>query len=392
MKDRDDETGSINCDHLLNLALAGDTNALGATIVALKTIDSEHLKAFTQILLKGNWEKRKEHDTQHQKKHFLRASLAAIEALFQRGAATELGNVAFLSWRSLDESPLSICCLDAAVNLKQYDMLYDLAHRMHSHKKPEVRECAASLILKLARAGHKDAFFTTGVILRHGHDLKKDVDASLKWFRKAYILGSIMAEAELGVVPDALRELAKREKDQEKKDYYLHQADVVDKAKKSLSDLLPGDEIEALIDGDESSEVEFKEMVSSDDSRILHAIAAFLNSKGGNLFIGITSTRQGVGLTQSYVGLKVANRDAFERHLNHRFHSNLKSLYPRDISFSYPSFHGHEICKIRIQPSEIPIFLTQNSNKRFYVRTGNANRPLNESEIIEYIRKRWPEQ
>ena len=201
-----------------------------------------------------------------------------------------------------------------------------------------------------------------------------------------------MAASELAVVPDALRELAKREQHQETKHFYLHQADVVDKAKQSLSALLPGDEIDALIDGDESSEVEFKEMVSTNDSRMLQAIAAFLNSKGGNLFIGITSTRQGVGLTQSYDGLNVANRDAFERHLNQRFHSNLKPLYPLDISFSYPYFHGHEICKIRIQPSEIPIFLTQNSNKRFYVRMGNANRPLNESESIEYIRKRWPEQ
>jgi TPR repeat protein len=364
-------------DDLLNLAQSGDTKTLGAKIVALQSLDLEHLKALTQILLKGNWEKGKHNDTKFQQKTFLRASLAAIEALFQRGAATELAKLAFLSWRSFDESPLSIRCLDAAVDLKQLDALYDLAHDMHSNGKPSVRECAANLILKLAKAGYKDAFFITGEFFRDGLGLRKDRTLAKEWFLKAAIFGSVLASTELGVVPDALRELAKREKDQQSKDFYLHQADVVEKAKKSLSALLPGDETEALIDGDESGEVEFKEMAKADDSRILRTTAAFLNSSGGNLFIGINSERHALGLRKSYEELNVANRDLFERHLNQRFRSNLKSLYPLDISFSYPTFHGHEICKIRIRPSEFPIFLTEDKKRTLYIRTGNANCPLN---------------
>jgi len=382
--------GSNNCDDLLNLAQSGDTKTLGSKIVAFQRIDAEHLKALTQILLKGNWEKTKYHDTKPQPKIFPRASLAAIEALFQRGAATELANLAFLSWRSLDESPLSIRSLDAAVDLKQYDLLYDLAHRTCSHRKTEFRECAANLILKLARVGHKEAFFIAGEFLRDGHGLKKDVDESLKWFRRAAIVGSVIAESELGVVPDALRELAKSEKDQETKDFYLHQADDVERAKRTLSALLPGDEIEALVDEGESGDVEFKEWVTT-DSKILRAVAAFLNSKGGNLFIGINDQQKAVGLNMSFKELNVADKDAFQRHLNQRFLSNLESFYPLDISFNFPDFHGHEICKIRIRPSELPIYLTEDKKKLFYIRTGNANCPLDASKADEYIKRRWPE-
>ena len=381
------EEGGEIVKEWVSFAESGDTKGLGKAILNADVFDLPQLEACTRILLKANASRSSTDATP-----FYKAGLALIEALVQKEAGEELAKLAFFSWKALDKSPLSIRCLDSAVAVGNLDDLYDIGHRMHSKRESKTIECAANLILKLAQAGYRDAYFITGQFFRDGHGLPQDLKEAAKWFGKAAYILSGRAESDLSVVPDAFLELAKLQGNEPKKaflrDFYLHQAEAIRKAKKALAVLIPGQELESLIEGDESDNVEFKASANP-GLGILQEIAAFLNTKGGYLFIGVDTKRQPVGLTDSYKQLNVANRDLFERHLTEKMHSNLKGLFALDVTFSYPVIHNQEICLIRVRPSKEPVYLKEDSAECFYVRTGNSRRKLPSSQIVTYCKQRF---
>lgn len=378
---------------LFQLAELGDTRGLGRSVLKLDCLEISHFYAFRKILLKGNAERVRSCTSAAPDRPFVKSSLALIEALFQRGKAVDLVKVAFTSWKSIGESSLSVRCLESAIELEPLDTVFDLAHYNLSNNI-ELIEPASYLILKLAERDFADAFFIAGEILRDGAGVPKDLKCAKKWFLKAAYRGSMQAVTELGLVPDAFSELAKlaeHEGDSEnagqRRDFYLHQAEVARRAYKELSAYLPGEEIQILIDGDESATLEFKECVNKADG-VFQAIAAFLNTEGGHLFIGVTTHRKGVGLEKSYKELNVPNRDLFERNLVDRIQTKLVSHSILDIKITYPQLHGHEICRIKVAPSKSPVFVKENGDKSFYVRTGNSKRKLPPSELNKYFKER----
>lgn len=378
---------------LFHLAELGDTQGLGKSVLKLDSLEQSHLEAFTRILLKGNAEHVHFGIPAGSDRPFVKSSVALIEALFQRRKAVDLAKVAFLSWKSLSKSPLSVRCLESAAELGPLDTVLDFAHHNLSNNI-QLIEPASHLILKLAEAGCADAFFISGEILRDGDGVPKDLKGAAKWFFNAAYRGSMRAVTELSLVPEAFSELAKlaqnegnSESADQQRDFYLHQAEIARKACQDLSALMPGDEIKALVEGDESATVEFKECANKADG-VLQAIAAFLNTKGGHLFIGVTTDRKGVGLEKSYKELNVPNRDSFERNLVDRIRTKLVGHSMLDIKITYPPLHGHEICRIKVAPSKAPVFVKENCDESFYVRTGNSKRKLPPSELKKYFKER----
>ena len=82
--------------------------------------------------------------------------------------------------------------------------------------------------------------------------------------------------------------------------------------------------IEDLIDEGESDELEFKSTLRWDikegavnkklEEVILKTVAAFANSQGGTLLIGVDDQGTILGLEQDYLSLEGGNRDKFELH------------------------------------------------------------------------------
>lgn len=172
---------------------------------------------------------------------------------------------------------------------------------------------------------------------------------------------------------------------------------------------LTGDpEIIDLISQGESSQLEFKSSARWDlrenkknkamEQIILKTVAAFLNSQGGTLLIGINDNSEVIGLDCDYQTFSKTNkRDAYELFLTNDL--LLKTLGKDLAPFIAITFHQVErkdICRISIQPSPRIVCLYEKNPQNgqtqeyLYIRTGNSTNYLeNPSDIQNYCKNRW---
>ena len=164
-------------------------------------------------------------------------------------------------------------------------------------------------------------------------------------------------------------------------------------------------EIVGLIKRGESAELEFKSSARWDmrenkrnkemEQVIVKTIAAFLNSDGGTLLIGVADDGTPLGLAHDFQTLgDKKNLDGYELFLT----DLLLNAYGKDVSaFLRISFHqvgGHDICKVWIKPSPKPIWIETKDDRgqkteQLFIRTNNSSRPLNTREALEYAAHRW---
>jgi predicted HTH transcriptional regulator len=166
---------------------------------------------------------------------------------------------------------------------------------------------------------------------------------------------------------------------------------------------LPGDQaIAALIAQGESATLEFKSTARWDlkenkknpalEQVILKTIAAFLNTGGGTLLIGIADDGTVLGLTHDYQTLQKKTRDGLELWLTDFL---LKNNLGQDLApFLQITFHdldSQDICRIIVKLAPRPIYVKDNQDDHLYIRSGNSTRKLNVKEAIGYVKTRWSE-
>ncbi len=122
----------------------------------------------------------------------------------------------------------------------------------------------------------------------------------------------------------------------------------------------------------------------------LKTICAFLNSEGGDLFIGVNDRNRVVGLRHDYLVVPKGNRDGFENYLLNQVANKVGSWALQYIRVTFPRVHGREICRVHVSPAPEPAFLNHHGRQYFYVRAGNGSRPFNIRDSARYIAERWP--
>jgi predicted HTH transcriptional regulator len=126
---------------------------------------------------------------------------------------------------------------------------------------------------------------------------------------------------------------------------------------------------------------------------VIKTVAAFLNSNGGTLLIGVDDERHVVGLRGDYSHFKKRDvRDAFENWLNTLLINHFGKPASRLYAVTFHDVEGQDVCRIEVQPSPDPVFFDEKGGKpaRLYIRTGNASRALDDPrEIADYSRHRW---
>ncbi|ABS54809.1 putative transcriptional regulator [Methanoregula boonei 6A8] len=164
--------------------------------------------------------------------------------------------------------------------------------------------------------------------------------------------------------------------------------------------------VETLIEFGESQLVEFKssllwsyeknQISNSTEYEVVRTIAAFLNSSGGTLLIGVDKNKNIVGLDKDYAQLKqarrVQNRDGFEIRLNEVLNKFFGRGIRLDIDVIFERLSEKEICRVIVKPTIEPIFLVNSNNSNhseFIVRSGNQSQLLMGKEITSYITKHW---
>lgn len=157
-----------------------------------------------------------------------------------------------------------------------------------------------------------------------------------------------------------------------------------------------------LLTKDEGHELEFKSSLRFDhkigkinrdlEKVAMKTVAAFLNSKGGFLVLGINNEKKILGLSADYPHLQHPNIDGFENHLTQIFNSMIGPEFRHLIHASFHPIDGNEVCIIQVLESARPVYLKIDGDERFYIRTGNTTTLLKLSEIESYNQYRFPKQ
>ncbi len=160
------------------------------------------------------------------------------------------------------------------------------------------------------------------------------------------------------------------------------------------------DEWQEIIDQGENDWVEFKSSLrwniqtEKPDKRIeaviIKTMSAFMNARGGTLFIGINDAGEPVGIEADYKSFqRKPNRDGFMLKLSSMISQNLGRQSHKFIITDIQIMEGRDVCKITVKPGERPVYIKENGKESFYIRAGASSVPLSMSEAHEYINSRW---
>jgi hypothetical protein len=159
------------------------------------------------------------------------------------------------------------------------------------------------------------------------------------------------------------------------------------------------EDIQELILAGESDRIEFKSTLRYDlrtkevnkklEYVIAKTIVAFMNSEGGNLFLGVDDNQNMLGLADDISTLSKPNLDGFELHLIEIIKKYIGTGLISHIKISFPTIEDIQICRIKVSKSGKPVFTQHEGKEDFFVRSGCSSQPLGREEQSAYEKSHW---
>lgn len=163
--------------------------------------------------------------------------------------------------------------------------------------------------------------------------------------------------------------------------------------------------VQEIISLGESQTLEFKSTLRWDlregtinkklEEVIMKTVAAFANSQGGTLLIGVSDDREVLGLESDYHSLGGADRDKFELHLRNLLNQQFGvGFVSSKVVIKFHEVEEKEVCQIETAAAKEPVILkVKDKNgqptERFYARSGNSSQEIPLSEMNAYIKERF---
>ena len=163
--------------------------------------------------------------------------------------------------------------------------------------------------------------------------------------------------------------------------------------------------LEDLIAEGESEELEFKSTLRWDlkegtvnkklEEVILKTVAAFANSQGGSLLIGVDDEGEVLGLESDYHSLGGADRDKFELHLRNLLNQQFGPAFVTSrVSVKFHEVDEKEVCQIDTKQAKEPVIVcvkdkNGQATEKFYARSGNSSQEIPLSEVSGYVKERF---
>lgn len=150
-----------------------------------------------------------------------------------------------------------------------------------------------------------------------------------------------------------------------------------------------------IIDSGESAVVELKSTLrvnlhtGKPDKRmelaVLKTIAGFLNTNGGTLIIGVADDGTPVGIEVD----QFPNEDKMSLHLINIIKARIGVSALSEVHLHFEDYRGSRVLVVRCKRSASPVFVVDDNQDRFYVRTGPSTSELRASQHREYIQRRF---
>lgn len=157
-----------------------------------------------------------------------------------------------------------------------------------------------------------------------------------------------------------------------------------------------------LIQKGESPTLEFKSTLRVDiktgkpekfiEHSVIKTLAAFLNSEGGTLLIGVEDNKNILGLELDFNSFSKEDKlDEFQKHFDNLISKTLGNRFQRYLKVEFPEIDGKTICSVIIkEKSEEPVYITNDAGQEtFYIRRQASTIDLKPSETVKYIKEHW---
>lgn len=153
-------------------------------------------------------------------------------------------------------------------------------------------------------------------------------------------------------------------------------------------------ELSDIIDGGEHDRLEFKSTLRWNlkaekagkeiEIAVIKSLAAFLNSAGGSLIIGVDDQGRVIGLGTD----QFPNPDKYLQHFSNLFNQHIGMEFSPFIRFGFSPVAEQQVFIIACRPSPRPIFVKDKQDERFFIRSGASTRQLKMSQVLEYVEER----
>ncbi|RPE67318.1 hypothetical protein EDD53_1724 [Pacificibacter maritimus] len=159
------------------------------------------------------------------------------------------------------------------------------------------------------------------------------------------------------------------------------------------------DPVHELILEGEGQLVEFKSTLRYDmrtgevNKKLEHVVAktvaAFMNSDGGSLFIGVDDHGNAIGLELDYGTLSKKDRDGFQLHLANIFDKYLGKDVMKLWKLNWPTYDDKQICHVEASRANKPVHVISEGKEEFFVRKEGSSQPLSRAEEHEWNKGRF---
>jgi predicted HTH transcriptional regulator len=155
-------------------------------------------------------------------------------------------------------------------------------------------------------------------------------------------------------------------------------------------------DLTSLLEADEGDRLEFKETArvnvhtgNVDDKVVnsaLKTIAAFMNSHGGTLVIGVKDvTKEVTGLDRDLATLGKKDTDGYELFIRQLMNNAVGAEHSSRVSVAFPRENGRMACVVLAPRSPRPVYVRDGDDRHLFVRDGNSTRRLNSEEAVRYV-------
>lgn len=160
--------------------------------------------------------------------------------------------------------------------------------------------------------------------------------------------------------------------------------------------------IDDYIAAGESERLEFKSSLRWDfneqrtnkalEKSVTKTVAAFMNSVGGTLIVGVSDTGEalGIGFDMATFGQR-QDRDGWEQTLRNALNTQLSKEVAALVDISFTEYQQKTVAVVHANPARRPVYLTDGHLAEFYVRSGNSTLALNVKQALDYSRDHFAE-
>lgn len=162
--------------------------------------------------------------------------------------------------------------------------------------------------------------------------------------------------------------------------------------------------IQRIITSGETELVEFKSTARVNlhtgtadpkmEDMVVKSIAALLNTRGGNLLIGVRDDGTIQGLDVDYATTRGGDRDGFQLWFAQLLENAFDKPVTTWLRVHFAQLDGKPVCRVQCTPASQPVFATLQSDpkpkpQRFYIRDQTRTVALDGQDRLTYQSRRW---